>query len=125
MKNFNKSKLFFAGLAVIALLPITMAYQNFNSGPSLNETTKKDNTMGDALAAAMQTAEQDHLKKQMALNVTPDQVEADIKARRGERKIATVKVDADIDVETSDTARAVKPAPEEEEFDIENAEPAE
>jgi hypothetical protein len=124
MQNLNRRKLFFIVFAVGSLVPLTIGYQNFTAGPSLNETTKKEDTMANALAAAMQTAEADHLKKQMALNVEPNQVEAEIAKRNGGRKISTVEVQADIATDTDETAKPRGPASEEDDFSFEDA-PAE
>jgi hypothetical protein len=122
MQNFNKRKLGFVLLAVGTLIPVTLGYQNFTASPtSIGDTTKKEDTMANALQAAMQTAEQDHLQKQMALNVEPSQVEARIAKSNGGRKISTVEVQADLSSDTAETARAVTPAPEEDDFDMEDA----
>lgn len=107
MKQINKRKFTFIFLMAVGVGSMTVAYQNFTSGPNLSETMKKDASLSDALSAAMQTAEQDHLQKQIALNVEPSQVENNLKKKR---QISTVEVQTDMATDDETTARAVKPS---------------
>ena len=115
--QFNSRKFGFVCLLAAGLGALTVSYQNFTAGEvaSIGSTTQRDTSIGDSLSAALQTAEQDHLEKQMAMNVEPSQVEKSL--RRG-RSISTVEIQAD---DASDTKESAQAVPRDDDFDLEDA----
>jgi len=115
--QFNSRKLGIVCLVAAGLGALTVSYQNFTSGDveSISSSVQKDSSIGDSLSAALQTAEQDHLEKQMAMNVEPSQVEKSL--RRG-RSISTVEIQTDNVGDTKESAQGV---PQDDNLDLEDA----
>lgn len=88
----NKRKIAFIFIIVAAISSIFFAFQNFTSFKS-EGLSAKESSSTDSLAAALQSAEQDHQAKQMALNVEPVQIQ---KANAKERKPQTIELPSEI-----------------------------
>jgi hypothetical protein len=108
MKKFNFRKFKFVVYIVALTGGMALGFQNFTPKMEKESLGEKTQTVTqDAITAALNAASSDHIEKQIALNVEPDQV---LKTHRKDRRPQTVSVPEDLSIEGADSDKSLENA---------------
>jgi hypothetical protein len=108
MKKLNFRKFKYVAYIIALTGGMALGFQNFTpkmEKESLGEKTQS--VTADALTAALNAASSDHVEKQIALNVEPDQV---MKLHKKDRRPQTVSIPEDLSIEGADSDKSLENA---------------